>query len=86
MKKLILILALLLAGCGDKVTATLANERHEVILKPGRKFVDASWRTPSELWFLSRPMRKDEDAEVWCYKVRSESGQGSEIFFIEMPK
>ena len=72
---MILIICLSLCGCmsgcqgaardlGGEVTITLpANEKLEVI----------TWKEDS-LWYLTRPMREDEEAETHVYRQSSEWG------------
>ena len=72
---LIVAICLSLSGCmsgcqgaarelGGEVTITLpANEKLEVI----------TWKEDS-LWYLTRPMREDEEAETHVYKQSSEWG------------
>ena len=49
-------------------------------LPPGRKLVVATWKEDS-LWFLTRPMRSDEQPETYEFKESSSFGmvQGAVI-------
>lgn len=42
-------------------------------LDPGEKLVEITWKEES-LWYLTRPMREDEEPEIYKFKQSSEFG------------
>jgi hypothetical protein len=54
-----------------------------VMLKPDTKLVQATWKE-SNLWYLTRPMRKGETAETSTLHEQSTMGMlEGQVFFIE---
>ena len=74
MKKAIVIAlmaVMLLSGCHG-VAREFGGEL-EVTLDPGQKLEEITWKDTT-LWYLTRPMRDDEDAETHIFQADNEWG------------
>ena len=74
MKKAIVIAlmaVMLLSGCHG-VARAFGGEL-EVTLDPGQKLEEITWKDTT-LWYLTRPMRDDEEAETHIFQADSEWG------------
>lgn len=73
MKKKILLLSLIgtmsLTGC--QATTRSLGGNMTLKLEPNQKLELITWKD-DELWYLTRPMREGEEAEVWTYQESSE--------------
>jgi len=45
----------------------------EIKLEPGQKLEEVTWKD-STLWYLTRPMREDEEAEVHTFQQKTTFG------------
>lgn len=43
-------------------------------LEPGEKLEEITWKDDNNLWYLTRPMREDEEPETHTFKQSSEFG------------
>ena len=76
MKKIlciILILIMCLSLCGCQSAARDLGGEVTINLPPNEKLEIITWKENS-LWYLTRPMREDEEAETHVYKQSSEWG------------
>jgi len=83
MKKVIILLTLLTticAGCTQNQRARTFGGTANVDLPEGQKLVTATWKD-EHLWYLTRPMHKDEVPENYEFKESSSFGiiQGTVI-------
>lgn len=89
MKKKILLgvltlsICLTLTGC-QSCTRSLGGTT-KITLEPGEKLNMITWRNDS-LWYLTRPMREGETAEVWTYEESSDYGFEGKVIIIEQNK
>lgn len=74
MRKIIFVLAIcvfMLTGCHE--TAKNFGGNITLELDPGRKLEEITWKDDS-LWYLTRPMRDGEQAEIHIFQCDSEWG------------
>ena len=85
MKKLLcsLLIVFCLSASGCNYLARKVGGNVEVKLPANTKFVNASWRENS-LWYITRPMRSDEQPETYTFQEDSNFGvmEGT-VTFIE---
>lgn len=74
---------LVLTSCTKNQRAKSWGGTTSVNLQPGERLVNATWKR-SQLWYLTRPMRKDEAPETSVFREQSNFGmlQGT-VKFIE---
>ena len=65
----ILITAALLCGC-HATTRSLGGDM-ELTLEPWQKLEEITWKDDT-LWYLTRPMREDEQPEIHTFHADSE--------------
>ena len=63
---------LLLVGC--QATTRCLGGNMTITLEPGQKLEEITWKDKNDLWYLTRPMREDETAEVHTFQQSSEFG------------
>ena len=80
---LILSICLTLTGC-QSCTRSLGGTT-KITLEPGEKLDMITWKNDS-LWYLTRPMREGETAEVWTYKESSDYGFEGKVNITEQNK
>ena len=77
MKKKLAVLATIvfvLLGCsGCNMMAKSYGGTTSVDLPTGQKLTEVTWKDNS-LWYLTRPMREEEEAETWTFQEQSNSG------------
>ena len=77
MKKKLAVLATIvfvLLGCsGCNMMAKSYGGTTSVDLPTGQKLTEVTWKDNS-LWYLTRPMREEEEAETWIFQEKSNSG------------
>lgn len=64
--------SIILSGCGNSSAKSFGGDI-KLELKPGEKLEQITWKEDS-LWYLTRPMRKDEIAETHVFKQDSQWG------------
>lgn len=64
-----LMAMMLLSGCHG-TTKSFGGEM-ELVLEPGRKLEEITWKDDT-LWYLTRPMRDDEEPETHVFHAESE--------------
>lgn len=80
---ILLVLALLLCGCGQNpnddvkssgsVVAKKVGGTANIVLPPKQKLVSVTWKR-NDMWILYRPFRSGEFAEEYTYKEDSTFG------------
>lgn len=75
MKRVILAMftVLLISSCTENSRAKQWGGTASIELPKNRKLVSATWKE-SSLWYLTRPMRKDEKAEKYYFHEESSFG------------
>lgn len=68
----ILIVSMLLTGCGQYTARNLGGTSTET-LQPNVKLVNVTWKEKS-LWIITRPMQPNEKAETYEFKESSLMG------------
>lgn len=70
-----------LSGCGANHAARSWGGTMTVDLPAGEKLQGVTWKD-DELWYLTRPMREDEEPEEWTMQEQSNYGifEGEVIF------
>jgi hypothetical protein len=78
---LTLVAACVLCSCTENQRTRHWGGTSEIILPPNQKLVVATWKD-ADLWYLTRPMRADENAEIFIFKEQSNFGlmQGTITF------
>lgn len=66
------LFSITLTGC-NSVTKALGGTMN-IKLNPGEKLEDISWDNDDRLWYLTRPMRDNEEAETYTYQSKTSSG------------
>ena len=74
-KKIIIGLCVLsticmLTGCQSATRSMGGNTT--INLEPNQKLELITWKDDDSLWYLTRPMREDEEAEIHTYQQSSE--------------
>ena len=69
---IVLLIVLTTSGC-DQFTAKNFGGDYTIDLPVGEKLVNITWKD-TELWYLTRPMKANEEAEV--YKFQEDSTLG----------
>lgn len=76
-KKLILMVAIattmLLTGCTSQYVAREWGGTAEVKLPPNEKLIHITWKE-DHLWYLTRPMTKEDVAETYSFQESSSWG------------
>jgi predicted small secreted protein len=70
---LVFTMAVLIVGCGNTMTRSFGGTI-KLELEPNIKLENITWKDDDSLWVLTRPMREDEEAEVYNYKQHSNMG------------
>lgn len=66
------VLGISLSGCNQVMTKSFGGDM-TIELEPGLKLETIDWEGDS-LWYLTRPMREDEEPETYVLKQSSEFG------------
>lgn len=87
MKKSILliltILGLSFISCTDNSRARHWGGTQTINLEKGEKLIEATWKETG-LWYLTRPMRENEKAEIFTFQEDSQYGiMEGKVVFIE---
>ena len=69
----VLIAALLLTGC-DQAMAREFGGSITLTLEPNQKLEMITWKDDDSLWYLTRPMKEDEEPETHTFQQSSEFG------------
>ena len=75
MRKILLglVLGLGLISCTENSRVKHFGGSGDIHLPTGQKLVNVTWKE-NQIWYLSRPMKKDEDVDI--YRFQEESGWG----------
>lgn len=78
---IILLPFFFLSGCTDNQRARTFGGTSDVKVAPGQKVISATWKQDS-LWYLTRPMRADEQPETSSLVESSSFGlvEGKVVF------
>lgn len=69
----LLVLALIgLTGCDNTLSRSFGGTMN-LKLEPNQKLVMITWKD-SELWYLTRPMKENEEAEELVFQEKNELG------------
>ncbi len=78
MKKILATIALTVilisSLCGCNAAAKNFGGDITITLEPNQKLELITWKDDDSLWYLTRPMREDEEAETHVYQQDSEFG------------
>lgn len=75
MKKFILCLCMMLCLTGCHYTTKHFGSNMTIELPQGQKLEEITWKgDQNELWYLTRPMREDEEAEIHTFQQDTEFG------------
>ena len=80
---LTLSMCLTLTGC-QGCTKSFGGTT-KITLEPGEKLNMITWKD-DDLWYLTRPMREGETAEVWTYEESSNLGFEGKVIITEQNK
>lgn len=69
----ILLMIIFICSCTKSQRTRWLGSSMEIVLPAGEKLINVSWKD-EDLWYLTRPMRDDEVAEVYQYKEKSAFG------------
>ena len=68
----ILMVAIILSGCHETTRSFGGSMTLE--LPKGQKLEEITWKDDAALWYLTRPMREDEQPETHTFKADTEWG------------
>lgn len=68
-----LIAALSLTGCDQSMAHSFGGSM-TLTLEPNEKLEMITWKDDDSLWYLTRPMREDEEPETHTFQQSSEFG------------
>jgi hypothetical protein len=78
MKKTVFLIAcisaFLMTGCTEQNLARNWGGNMTINLEPNEKLEEITWKDDAELWYLTRPMRDDEEPEIHSFKQSSNYG------------
>lgn len=67
------IIAICLTGCTEQDMAKEWGGTYTMDLPKGEKLMEVTWKD-TDLWYLTRPMRDDEEPETYTFREDSEFG------------
>ena len=73
-RKYIAILMVMIMLCGCHEAARNYGGSMTLELPKGQKLEEITWKDDSALWYLTRPMRDDEQPETHTFKADTEWG------------
>jgi len=87
MRKLLLglVIGIGLVSCTENSRVKTFGGTGDINLPKGQKLVNATWKG-NEIWYLSRPFRKDEEAEVYKFQEESSWGVVEGTYYIHETK
>ena len=82
----VIVSSVLFVGCGSNYAAKHLGGSMTINLEPNQKLVTATWKDDN-LWYLTKPMKEGDEAEVLTFQQKSEFGvfEGT-VTFIESKK
>lgn len=87
MRKLLLglVVGIGLISCTENSRVKTFGGTGDINLPKGQKLVNATWKG-EQIWYLSRPFRKDEEAEVYKFQEESSWGVVEGTYYIHETK
>jgi hypothetical protein len=87
MRKLLLglVVGIGLVSCTENSRVKTFGGTGDINLPKGQKLVNATWKG-EQIWYLSRPFRKDEEAEVYKFQEESSWGVVEGTYYIHETK
>lgn len=87
MRKLLLglVVGIGLISCTENSRVKTFGGTGDINLPKGQKLVNATWKG-EQIWYLSRPFRKDEEAEVYRFQEESSWGVVEGTYYIHETK
>jgi len=87
MRKLLLglVVGIGLVSCTENSRVKTFGGTGDINLPKGQKLVNATWKG-EQIWYLSRPFRKDEEAEVYRFQEESSWGVVEGTYYIHETK
>ena len=87
MRKLLLglVVGIGLVSCTENSRVKTFGGTGDINLPKGQKLVNATWKG-EQIWYLSRPFRKDEEAEVYIFQEESSWGVVEGTYYIHETK
>lgn len=73
-RKYIAILMVTIMLCGCHATTRALGGSMTLELQSGQKLEEITWKDDNTLWYLTRPMRDDEQPETHTFKADTEWG------------
>lgn len=73
-RKYIAILMVMIMLCGCHGATRSLGGSMTLELPKGQKLEEITWKDDSALWYLTRPMREDEQPETHTFKADTEWG------------
>lgn len=67
------VFALSLCGCEQTMAKSFGGDM-TLTLEPNQKLEMITWKDDISLWYLTRPMKEDEEAETYTFQQSSEFG------------
>lgn len=67
------VFALSLCGCEQTMAKSFGGDM-TLTLEPNQKLEMITWKDDDSLWYLTRPMKEDEEAETYTFQQSSEFG------------
>lgn len=78
---ILIVIPCLLMGCGNSIAKNFGGNV-TLKLKPDEKLEEITWKNDS-LWYLTRPMRENEEPETHVFKENSDFGFEGSVTIIE---
>lgn len=87
MRKLLLglVLGIGLVSCTENSRVKSFGGHGDINLPKGQKLVNITWKE-SQIWYLTRPFKKDEDAEIYRFQEESSWGVVEGTYYIHETK
>jgi len=81
-----IFLVIIITGCSDQMMAKSGGGTAEINLPAKQKLMNITWKDDSSLWYLTRPMKPNEEPETYTFKESSSWGiqQGTVIIHEKM--
>lgn len=80
-----LIVTMFLASCTQNQKAKNFGGKAEITLPKGKKLIIATWKDDN-LWYLTRDMHPEENAEVYQFSEESSFGVLEGVYIIKEEK
>lgn len=70
----VILIGVLLNGCSEQNITKNFGGSMTINLPANQKLEEITWKDDSNLWYLTRPMRDDEEAETHVFQQSSDWG------------